>query len=195
LTFGGEADAAKLASENLLATADATDNPHSACWALNAYGWARLDSDPIAAYEAQRRALSIARSSGNRQVESSLTIGLARLAIVHGETREVLEFVATTVHRYHDSASFSFLHISVAVLAAFFDRLGRYEPAAVMSGFASTPITDVTFPEFDTTILHLRQALGDDAYDARARRGEKMTNATAANYALEQIDLARAELK
>src|SRR4029077_7402569 len=35
----------------------------------------------------------------------------------------------------------------LAVLAALFDRLGRYEPAATIAGFASGPFTVAAFPE------------------------------------------------
>jgi predicted ATPase len=194
LTFAGAGDEAVAASEGLLAMADAADNPHVACWALNAYGWAHRDADPADAYEAHRRGLRIAQASGNRQVESSFAVSLARLAIIHGEPEDAFDFVTLAIRRYHDSGSFSFLRISLAVLAAFLDRLGHYEPAAIISGFAATPITGATYPEFDTTITHLRSVLGDQAYESFACAGEHTTPAAMATYAFDQVDRARAQL-
>jgi hypothetical protein len=102
--------------------------------------------------------------------------------------------VTLAIRRYHDSGSFSFLRISLAVLAAFLDRLGHYEPAAIISGFAATPITGATYPEFDTTITHLRSVLGDQAYESFACAGEHTTPAAMATYAFDQVDRARAQL-
>ena len=50
------------------------------------------------------------------------------------------------------------------------------------------------FPEINTTIAHLRDALGDQTYESLARKGETMTTAAIATYAYDQIDQARAEL-
>ena len=52
----------------------------------------------------------------------------------------------------------------------------------------------MAFPEITTTIAHLREVLGDDRYESLAQAGQAMTNAEMANYAFEQIDLARAQL-
>ena len=52
----------------------------------------------------------------------------------------------------------------------------------------------MAFPEITTTIAHLREVLGDERYESLAQVGQAMTNAAMANYAFEQIDLARAKL-
>jgi hypothetical protein len=56
------------------------------------------------------------------------------------------------------------------------------------------PFTAVTNPEINTAIAHLREVLGDPAYESLARAREKMTTAAIATYAYNQIDQARAEL-
>jgi len=80
------------------------------------------------------------------------------------------------------------------VLATALDQLGRYEPAATISRFAATALTKRAFPEIGSTIDHLREVLGDEAYEALASTGASMTNAAMTAYALEQIDGVRAEL-
>jgi hypothetical protein len=82
----------------------------------------------------------------------------------------------------------------VAVLAAFLDRLGRYEAAATTAGFATSSLTETAIPELRTAITHLRDVLGDQTYESLARRGETMTTAAIVTYAYDQIDQARTEL-
>jgi hypothetical protein len=50
------------------------------------------------------------------------------------------------------------------------------------------------FSEINTTIAHLRDALGDQTYESLAREGETMIIAAMATYAYDQIDQARTEL-
>ena len=76
LYFLGEGDEARVASEGLLDAADATHNPMTACFALLAQGLAYHDADPVAAYDALRRALTVAGESGNRQMESAAAVTL-----------------------------------------------------------------------------------------------------------------------
>ena len=82
---------------------------------------------------------------------------------------------------------------NLAWLAACLDRLGRYEPATVISGFAVDPLTAHLIPEITIAITHLREVLGDQTYESLARKGET-TTAEMATYADDQIDQARTEL-
>jgi hypothetical protein len=75
------------------------------------------------------------------------------------------------------------------------DGLGRYEPAATIAGFAFSPLTATSFPEFSTAIAHLRDVLGDQMYESLAGNGEAMTTSAIVTYAYDQIDQARIELK
>ncbi|MDT5368824.1 MAG: hypothetical protein QOH87_2729 [Trebonia sp.] len=51
-------------------------------------------------------------------------------------------WIALAIHNFHNSGSTT-IRTPLAVLAAFFDRLGRYEPAATVAGFAFGPLTSV----------------------------------------------------
>jgi hypothetical protein len=85
----------------------------------------------------------------------------------------------------------------LGVLAAFFARLGRYEPAATIAGFA-VPSPFAAQPvraEFGTAIAHLRDVLGEATHESLARKGETMTTAAMVTYACDQIDQARTELE
>ncbi len=194
LKMAGADDEAAAASDELLAAADTTDNPNLAAWALFAYGMARRDVAPAAAYEALRRGLTIAQDSGSRQTESSIAGMLSLLAITHGEPADALDYVILPIRYYYDSGSFFLLPNALAVPTLLLDRLGHYEPAATISGFAVTTHTRSIAPEVDVAVAHLREVLGDQTYESLARKGETMTTAAMANYALDQIDQARAEL-
>ncbi len=95
----------------------------------------------------------------------------------------------------HNAGDTTTIRVPLASLAALFDRLGRYEPAATIAGFALSPMAAAGVPEITTAIAHLRDVLGDQAYESLARKGETMTTAAMATYAYDQIDQARTELK
>jgi hypothetical protein len=77
----------------------------------------------------------------------------------------------------------------------FSDRLGRYEPAATIAGFALSPLVATGFPEITAAIAHLRDVLGEATYESLAGKGETMTTAAITTYGYDQIDQARAELE
>ena len=83
---------------------------------------------------------------------------------------------------------------SARLLAVLFDRLGRYEPAATIAGFALSPFSAAAVPEITAAITHLREVLGDQTYESLAHNGETMTTAAMVTYAYDQIDQARTEL-
>jgi len=83
----------------------------------------------------------------------------------------------------------------LAVLGALFDRLGRYEPAAIVAGYAFSPLTAATILKINIAIAHLRDVLGDQTYESLARKGKTMTTAAMVAYAYDQIDQVRAELE
>jgi hypothetical protein len=127
-------------------------------------------------------------------MQGHMTATLSRLTATHGEPAEAFEYVALTIRNFYDAGSFSLVYSPLAILTALFDRLGNYEPAATISGFAATPWTRSANPELAAAITHLRKVLGDKNYEALAGVGAEMTNSGIATYALDQIDQARAEL-
>jgi hypothetical protein len=98
------------------------------------------------------------------------------------------------IRNFHDAGNTTLILSPLAVLAALFDRLGRYEPAATIAGFAFSPVTASAVPQLSTAITHLRDVLGDQIYESLARKGETMTTSAIATYAYDQIDQARTEL-
>ena len=123
-----------------------------------------------------------------------MAITLARLEAKHGDPLAALDYFTVAIRNYHDSGNTTTIRSPLAILAFFLDRLGRYEAAATIAGFAFSPETAVWSRKINTTIAHLRDVLGDKTYESLARKGEMMTTTEMAAYAYDQIDQARAEL-
>ncbi|MGO9930033.1 MAG: hypothetical protein ACLPLP_29035 [Mycobacterium sp.] len=199
LTLAGAHDEAMAAANGLIDAAEATRNPAMLSFALYvhdvafSYAAAFRDADPVASLDALRRGLVIAQDSGNRSTESLLAASLCRLEAVYGDPLAALDYVTLAIRIYHDAGNTVSVRGALSILAAVFDRLGRYEPAATMAGFAVIPWTAM-LAEFNTLIAHLRDVLGDQTYESLARKGETMTTAAMVTYAYDQIDQARAEL-
>ena len=188
---GGEA---RAAANGLIDAAEATHNPFVLSFALHAYGYAFCDTDPVRALEALRRGLVIAQDSGNRYNESVLAAIVCRVEAEHGDPLAALDYVTLTIRTFQDAGNTTLMRTPLAILTTLLDRIGSYEPAANIAGFAISPLT-ATIPEFSAAITHLRDVLGDPAYESLARKGETMTTAAMVTYAYDQIDQARTEFE
>jgi predicted ATPase len=195
LLLTGSGGEAMDSADGLIEAAEATGNPCLIGWALGAHGVAFRDADPVGALNALGRGLVIAQDSGSRAVASALAPFLARFEAEHGGTVSAFDHLTLTIRSYHNSGNSASIRVPLAVLAAHFDRLGRYEPAATIAGFALSPFSAAAAPEITTAIAHLREVLGDPAYESLARKGETMTTAAMVTYADDQIDQARTELE
>ena len=160
---------------------------------LAACGTAFGDTDPAHAMDALGRGLVIAQDSGNRFNASLLALNLSRLEATHGDMASAFDLFSLAIRNMHDSGNTTTMRNPLALLATVLDRLGRYESAATIAGFALSPLSETAYPEINTAIIHLRDILGDP-YESLARKGETMTTAAMATYAYGQIDQARAEL-
>ena len=195
LSVAGSGGEAMDSADGLIEAAEATGNPCLLAWALWAYGVAFRDADPVGALDALGRGLVIAQDSGNRTYASVLAPFLARLEAEHGDTVSAFDHLTLAIRNLHNAGDTTAIRVPLAVLAVLFDRLGRYEPAATIAGFALSPIAAAGVPEITTAITHLRDVLGEATYESLAHKGETMTTAAMATYAYDHIDQARAELE
>jgi hypothetical protein len=122
---------------------------------------------------------------------------LARLEAEHSDPVAAFDHPTRAIRNYHNSGNTTTIRIPLAILAALFDRLGRYEAAATIAGLAVTsPLAALpVMAEFGTAIAHLRIVLGEATYESLSRKGEAMTTAAMATYAYDQIDQARTGLE
>jgi predicted ATPase len=195
LSFAGSGGEAMDSADGLIEAAEATGNPFLLALALSAYGSAFRDADPVGALNALGRGLGIAQDSGNRAGVSVLANTLARLEAEHGDPLAAFDHLTLAIRNFHNAGDTTTIRVPLAILAVLFDRLGRYEPAATIAGFALSPMAAAAFPEITTAITHLRDVLGEATYESLARKGETMTTAAMATYAYDQIDQARTTLE
>ncbi len=194
LAVAGSGGEAMDWADGLIEAAEATGNPHMLAWALTAYGAAFGDADPVGALNALGRGLVIAQDSGSRINASILAVILARLEAEHGAMLAAFDHLTLAIHNFRDAGDAATICVPLAVLAVLFDRLGRYEAAATIAGFALSPLAAVGVPAMSTAITHLRDVLGEATYGSLAGKGETMTTSAMATYAYDQIDQTRAEL-
>jgi tetratricopeptide (TPR) repeat protein len=195
LARAGSGGEAMDSADGLIEAAEATGNPMFLSLALFAYGVAFRDADPVGALNALGRGLVIAQDSGNRTYVSILAGFLARLEAEHGGTVSAFDHLTLAIRNYHNAGDPTTIRGPLAVLVVLFDRLGCYEPAATIAGFAPSPMAAAAVPEITTAITHLRDVLGEATYESLARKGETMTTTAMVTYAYDQIDQARAELE
>jgi hypothetical protein len=162
--------------------------------ALIAHGLAYYDADPAAAYDALRRALTIAQESGNRQMESASASTVLLVAVTYRDPIECFETLMVLIGRYYDVGNVALLLNPLAILVSLLDQFGHHEQAAIISGFAASLFSLASYPQLKPAIAHLRDALGDKKYESLARAGETMTTADMVAYAYDQIDQARRKL-
>jgi predicted ATPase len=194
------------ATDGLLAAAEATANPCEKVWALMAYGMVIGDPRNVdiparpsiqattTAFSVLIRAHAIAQESGNSQLETHAAAALAVQTAARGNPVDALELFTRAIRNYYDSGTFSHMHTPLAWLATYLGEFGHHEPAAIIVGFTADLFTQTTYARIAKTATLLRDALGDDTYESLTRTGESMSNAEMASYALEQIDVVRAQL-
>jgi hypothetical protein len=192
LNFTGSSDEAATIAKDLLA--EPLGNAALESFVLLALGWAYRDSDPAKAYDALRQALLKAHDSGNSQIESNIAASLSAMAASHGDSLVAFEYFTFCIRHFVDSGSPTFMRTPLAALAVLFDRLGHYQPAAIIAEAAATPLARSAFSEIDAVVAHLREVLGADSYESLARTGQAMTNDELSEYALNQIERARAKM-
>jgi len=195
LALTGSGGEAIDSADGLIQAAEATANPEFLALALSVYGVAFRDADPVGALNALGRGLVIAQDSGGHSIASVLANNLARLEAEHDDPVAALDHLTVAIRNFHNAGDTTTIRVPMAVLAALFDRLGRYEPAATIAGFALSQFSASAIPEITTVIAHLRDILGDQTYEALAHKGETMTTTAMATYAYDQIDQARTELE
>lgn len=194
LSIAGPNDEAMALCDGLVEAAEATRNPMALCFALLADGFAFRDTEPVRALTAMRRGLVVAQDTGNQSAVSHLAAVLCRVEYQHGDPLAALDYFSLAIQNHHEAGSTAMISTPLAILAAFLERMGRHEAAATIAGWAFSPVTSASFPTLNTTIAHLREVLGNDAYERCAAEGAGMNMAAMANYAFDQIDQARAEL-
>jgi tetratricopeptide (TPR) repeat protein len=190
LTLGRYDESRALAAE-VVAAAEQRANPCALAFALLAYGMAWRDADPIAAMDALRRGLDIARRSANATTESFLQVILADLEVDHGHLNDALDLLESAIANLHDAGDTATLNTPLASLTVCLDSMGQHEAAATVVGVATTTLTVAVVRALPPTTAHLHKVLGDQRFETLSARGTALEPAELVRYALEQIEHVR----
>jgi hypothetical protein len=180
------------AADGLIEAAEATRNPWAISFVLAAYAIAFGDAYPDRALDASAGAWWSLKKAATASSNPNWRRSTCRAS--RGDLLFAFDHFSLAIRNMHDSANTTTIRSPLALLATVLDRLGRYESAATIAGFASGPLTEMAYPEMITAIAHLRDVLDDQTYESLAREGETMSTSAMATYAYDQIDQARAEL-
>ena len=165
LVMAGRIDEAIAAAPGVLDAAEAAENPYAIASTLLSYGFAFRDADPQKALDAMHRGMAIARKNGIRSTQAYLANNIGRLlAHFAASSNSALEYLTQAIRISQDSGSITAIRSPMAVLVGVLTGIGSHEQAAVIAGFADTPLTRAAFPKLDTDVMRLRQMLGDGAF-------------------------------
>ena len=181
-----------LPQTGLIEAAEATGNPWALSYALLAFG-APSHADPVGRSQALRRGLQIAEDSGNR-----FNGHIWRPSLPESRPNTATRFTRSTTSPWRSTITTTRATRRDASTPGYPRYASRPDRTLRTRShhrrFRVNPLTAVTFPELRTAIAHLRDVLGDQAYESLARKGETLSTAEIATYAYDQIDQARAEL-
>ena len=187
------ADEAVAAAEGLVDAAEASRQPVFALIRLLAEGSPSGTAEPERARKALRRGLEIAQDSGNRFNVSHLAAFLGQASRRRSATRWRRSIRVAAIRNYHDAGSPHDAR-SLAILSARVRPAGTLRAGGHRRRFRPRPATTAAYLKSTTAIAHLREVLGDTAYQSLAKNGAAMTISAITTYAYEQIDHARAEI-
>ncbi len=197
-TFGlpavGRSGEAMLIADEALAAATAHGNPFWIAFAFAAYARAFTETDPLRALDTSRQGLVYVREHRIPFWVAVIARDCAVLEAVHGDLGQGLVLFDTTIDSFRQAGNVAQLPGTLANLATFFDRFERPEIAATVYG-ASAHLGSVSMVvNLPGVVNHLRTALGEPRFDECVAAGAAMDLGDAVRYALQQIQLARAEL-
>ena len=191
----GRFEEAMALADGVVASAEASGFPHAIAFALDGYGKAFAESDPVRALAAKRRAWLIAHDNGVRLFEAFIARDLAGLEASHGDRQTGLKLFDDTIDSFQQSGEVGPLAGTFATLAVFLDRVDRPRAAATLYGAIShDTFAMAAFPGLPVAAEHLREVLGTAAFDELTREGASMDRTQAVAYAHAEIQRVRDEI-
>ncbi|MBF6357162.1 AfsR/SARP family transcriptional regulator [Nocardia higoensis] len=176
-SYVADAGTASRAAE--LADALGDDTSPYAAYAWYCAGEAVLDSDPALARERLDRAVRLAELTDAALVTGVATASRASLEVRAGRLREATQAYQPLVEHWRRVGMWAKQWVMLRSVALLFEGLARYEDAALLEGAIRAAETgqrvagadDIALDELAT---RLRQALGDERFEAAHRRGETL---------------------
>ena len=192
-TLGRTTSGEALARESH-ASAVVSGAPTALAQSSYALGTSLEPSDPLAATAHLQRAVDFAIEGGNRWVEA-----FARTAVLWQQARtgaplQALAGFAPVIESWYRGGDWANQRLSLRFVGNTLQRVGDHEAAAVVrsalsnaGALSALPVGPAAADELEADGGLLREALGDEAFDAATRRGAQLPDSSLIAYVLARI--------
>jgi len=195
LQASGRIDEAVDLTEESVAAAREVGNPFWIAYALWTAGLAHANLDPQRALAAWNEGVAVVKEHRVEFFEGFLARDAARVLAIDGDPDEALELFGSAIEVFQRASNIAQLIITVALVPAVFERLGRLEPAATLhSAIVREPASVDHVPDLADLGDRLNVAVDQDTLARCVATGSRLDLNQAASYARAEIDVARAEL-
>ena len=195
LQASGRVDEALALTEESVAAARDVGNPFWIAYALWTAGLAHANTDPQRALAAWDEGVDVVQQHRVDFFEGLLARDAARVHAVAGEPDVALGLIATAIESFQRAGNIAQLIITVALVPAVFEQLGRLEAAASLhAAITREPASLDHVPDLAALAERLEAALGQEALARCVAAGSELDLNAAATYAREQIEIVRVEL-
>ncbi len=194
MAVSGRREEARAISDNIVATVETAGLPLAMLIAYYGKGYAFADTDPSVSAAAFERVIAVARESGNRMWETAAIPQIAALQARSGNPTAALDSFRAMLDAWRSTAEALLVSHGIGGLAVLFERLGRWEAAALLHGMLGKAFPSNPFIEdLPKTVARVREALGVSVFEEISRRGATMDLHQLIDYARGEIAKATAE--
>jgi tetratricopeptide (TPR) repeat protein len=191
LPNAGRSEEARAIAEETATAVRAHGNPWLIAFALDGYGRAFAETDPVRALTVLRQGLDYTRDHRLPLFEAFFARDVAALEAAHGERDEALALFDDNIDSLHRAGDVAHLSSTLANLAAFFDRIDQPDIAATVYGTTIRHASITRVINLSFVVDHLRDVLGQTRFDQCLAAGAAMAPADAVHYVRRHIHLAR----
>ncbi len=190
LSYAGRPEEGFPVAEEALALADVTRSPTARGLARYFRAEVQARTDPSAAEDGLREAITLAGSVGSRFVVALAQVTLASLCARHHDPQTALGHFGEAIREWHRSGTWTSLWVTLRNLLDLLAQIGADEDAAVLYGAIQAAERSPTPYGADTAMLRevagtLEERLGATSFHRCLERGERLSTEDVVVLALE----------
>jgi hypothetical protein len=184
-------DEARAIADETLVAARAYGNPWIVAFTMDGYARAYASAEPVTALTVLHHGLDYSREHRLPFLEAFFTRDAAALEASHGEFNEAMELFDSNIDALQRAGDIAHLTSTLGYLVVLLDRIDQPVAAATVYGATTRQATVNRVSDLAVVIERLRAALGPNRFDECVAQGASMSTAEGAQFARQQIRLAR----